>query len=553
MSLIDSIKDYRESKRLKRLEGDLKVLIKKEFEYDPYKVMMPSILKDASYLAQETVENLTWYVGSPIALSEYFKASTDKNHARYFWRLQNARKVHCGIPALISNSMATILFGNGYNYEITMYKESEDGQNIEIDEETSKKAKDLADIVLQEVEMNNKFRTGAEAESWSGHIAFKLSYDLSLSPLPIVEVCDRRSFELVNVRGITKAIVFKHFYVKDKEEYILHEIYTTSEDGNALIKNELYKKTPNKLEQVDLNKIPETEGMLPEVKIGIPGILAIAKPNKIQAQQFIDNPYGVSDYSRSSSTFDSLDEIYTGIVQEMRDNRTMRYIPKTLMPKDDAGRVLPLPEDMTNFTVTEEDLDTLSAGGKVGITTESVQDKTSDNYTKFKTYIAQACNLSGLSPISLGITGLESISSSDKSTRERCKTTIETRNSKIELWKPMMEELILKIMSLASYIQKQYPNSVRAGVPKVDIDYSNCDINVTFADYISNSMEERISTWTAAKQGGIASVEMAVNQLYGDDLTESQKMDEVNRIKFEAGLSTDNPDLLNLGNNNEGN
>lgn len=550
MGFIQNIKQSLLDKRLERLRGDLKMIIENGYEYNPYHALLPAELTNKSIITEEIVENLCWYVGNAEALREYFTKMVDANNAKiktykvynqYFWGQKTLRKIHSGIPALISNKMATILFGAGINIDATIY--NEDGSK---NEKESSRAKELIDLVLKEIHLNEKLITAAEIESWCGHVAFKLSHDISLSSLPIIEVFDRRNFEIIKPRGITQGIIFKYYYKVKGKDYILEETYSTDSEGKAIVEENLYEFDGQKKKIVALTEIPQTKDLLPINTLDIDGATALEKPNLIRVKQFVDNPYGSSDYNTSSSTFDGCDETFTALCQEIRDNRTFRYIPSEMLEKDENGNTKPLDPYMTNFVITREDADYVRNGGSVGIKTESADDKTDSNFIKFKTYLVQACAQVGLSPISLGITGLESISSSDKSTRERNKTTIETRNKKIQLWKPFLESLILQIMSYTSLLQKEFPDSVKKGIPVVDIDYSNCDISVSFNDYISNSIEEKIATWSQAKTSRIASTEMIINRLYGDDLTEAQRLDEINRIKFEEGIALDTPDALSL-------
>jgi hypothetical protein len=62
---------------------------------------------------------------------------------------------------------------------------------------------------------------------------------------------------------------------------------------------------------------------------------------------------------------------------------------------------------------------------------QQIQDKTASLIEKFKNALVTAINNAGLSPLALGITGLESISAGESSQRERNRVTLETRKDKI--------------------------------------------------------------------------------------------------------------------------
>jgi hypothetical protein len=106
--------------------------------------------------------------------------------------------------------------------------------------------------------------------------------------------------------------------------------------------------------------------------------------------------------------------------------------------------------------------------------------------------------------------------------------------------------MILTILELTSYIQAQYPQTVPAGFPVINVKWENTEVAVQFNDYLVNSIEDRISTWSQAKAGGVASIETIVDQIWGDEFSQEDKDSEVNRIKIETGVPLDDPSMLNL-------
>lgn len=564
MNIFEKVSNYFLERRLSKLENYLQ-LINKRYEFNPLKTHLPTSLLEQDLASKRLAENLTWFSASVKALREFYRtnvAGLNLDDGTYFWTKapNKNRKVHSGIPNLISRKMATILFGRGFNIDINIYKEGQEENNV-VDEKLSKKAKELMDEVLLKLAFNEKLKKAAISESWSGHIAFKLSHDIDLSPFPILEIADKRTFEVVKNRGITTAIIFKTYYKKDKKDFILHEIYTTApreyvtkvdgvdvavDKGTSMIIYKLYlKKANGDLEEVELSALPETAELPKEIiYYGLKGMLAFDKPNLIATGELADSIYGASDYQGAYSTFDSLDEIVSEIVAELREHKTIRYIPDVFLPIDSHGNVLKYDDFVTNYVITQERFNEQDYEPKINIT--QITDKTNQHYEKYKVFVAQACNICGLSPLSLGITGLESINSSDKSTRERAKTTIETRNDKLEIWKPFLTEVLVRIMEMTSWIQTKFPETIDDGIPKIDIDYSNCDVLVTFPDYVDDSTKERIEAWGPAKQYGVVSTEMAVRKIHGDDLSEADIIDEVNRIRYEQGMLFNTPDLLTL-------
>lgn len=556
MGLLDNIGNYFRERRLLKLRGDLEMLTKSQYAWNPYRVVIPETLVQKDLVARGMLESLVWYSGKTEALREYYTktvssipvGSGEDFRQDFFWRsaLENTRKIHSGLPQLISKTMSKLIFGNGIQVQPSVYNESG-----VLDQAATDSTKEAIDLIIKETDLLHKLSTGAITESWAGHIAYKLSFNLGLSPYPIVEAYDPRYFDIIKLRGVLIGIVFKKYIEagkgQDAKRYVLKEFYTTNEQGDAVINYSLHQVFADGREvEVPLTLLQETADLAeinPVVFTGLKGILAFEKPNILESSLFTDSPFGQSDYDVAYSLFDGLDEIISGIVEEIRTNKTMRMIPEDFIPRDQAGNFSKINQYITNFIKYKSDID---QDAKNKIDTTVIPDKTADHYEKWRVLVANVCNACGLSPISLGITGLESIAGSDKTTREKNKTSLETRAIKIELWKPFLEKFLLKLLELTTYIQSQYPEARPMGFPQISISWANTDIAVQFNDYLVNSIEDKIATWSQAKATGVASIETVVNQIWGDELSDEDKLAEVNRIKVENNMPIDDPSVLNI-------
>ena len=556
MNILDKLKLYVDTQRIKRLEGDLK-MINKKYEFNPYLVAIPEVFNGRTFTTRKIIENWVWYSANIKALHEYYTRASNSAYNEidefsYFWSTakSNVRRIHSGLPSLISDKMAIILFGSGIKINTKVY-----GENRNVDEILSKNATELIREIINKdsIKLNEKLEGGAIKNSWSGHIAFKLSHDATLSDVPILEITDRRNFEVIKKRGITTAIVFKTYYDVEKqkgkiEHYCLNETYTTDElDKTSLIIYELHHLLDNgKDELVDLGTLPETvvhkdyNGYLR--LDGMKGMLAFELPNKVSLGDYGD--YGISDYNGNYANFDALDEIISGMTAEIRDNKTIRYIPDNMIPRDAVtGALLEFDKYVNNYVKVASDIDQNPNGSEITIT--EIADKTTQHIEKYKSILALICANSGISPLSLGFTGFDALNNSDKTTQEKAKATLETRKRKLELWKPFIEKVILKILEYTTYMYKNGLTQLE-GLPFVEIDYTNTDIDVSFGEYIEKGLADRINLWSTAKQSGVASIETIVEGIHGDDVSDIEKQKEVARIKFEQGVAQDTPDVLQL-------
>ena len=81
------------------------------------------------------------------------------------------------------------------------------------------------------------------------------------------------------------------------------------------------------------------------------------------------------------------------------------------------------------------------------------------------------------------------------------------------------------------------------GVPEIDFTQGNTTIQLDFGEYIEESVSQRLTTWSGAKAARVASTDECVRQIH-PDWTQKQVNDEVNLIRFEDGMSLDNPSNL---------
>jgi hypothetical protein len=259
------------------------------------------------------------------------------------------------------------------------------------------------------------------------------------------------------------------------------------------------------------------------------------------SHEFPNTPYGASDYEGAIDSFDALDESYSQLISEIRDNQTLRYIPEDLIPREvsDDGEILEYLLDdsfVTNYVKIRGDADQ-DADNKIDI--QYIEDKTESLLAKYRTALTTAINHAGLSPLALGITGLEAVNTSAESQQERNKTTLETRKLKIALWKPHLVKLMTKIIELNSWMQKNTTARQKA-FAKIDLDFDNTDISVEFGEYIVEPVGTKINQWGSAKMQKVASTKEAVKNIH-PDWSDEQIIEEVNAIKFEEGVTLDNP------------
>ena len=547
------IKDYFTNKRLNKLERDLK-MIRDRFNFDSTKAIDLSKVFGADAFTKRIQEYQVWKSGSAELIRYFYTHYAGSNGLNYFWQkaLDTTIKRHCGIPKMISNKMGVILFGSDFKVNANVYQEATDNK---INETASKQAQEVIDGLVDNCKLLQNFTDMAVKESWCGHSFAKLNYDLSLSQFPIIETFDLTQAEAVVERGITTAIIFKSYYTKKKgnntEKYRFEETYSTNQLGYATISNALYKmQADGKDKQVPLTEIAETEKLNDEyVFEGVKGMLAFHKPNKLPNNEFSASVYGASDYEGAIDSFDALDETYSELAYETRNNKTIRFIPSTMIPRDDDGNALTtMMSFITAFQKTEGSMD---QDAKNEILAQQIQDKTASLVEKFKNNLVTAINNAGLSPLALGVTGLESISAGESSQRERNRVTLETRKAKINnYWIPFLKNFFTQLIAFNNWLIKTAGAKQEQKVNVENLSFETVDLTFDFGNYVVENESEVITRWASAKQSGVASIETAVKEIH-PEWTDDEILEEVTRIKFENNIGVDDPTLLQMDMVNE--
>jgi len=146
-------------------------------------------------------------------------------------------------------------------------------------------------------------------------------------------------------------------------------------------------------------------------------------------------------------------------------------------------------------------------------------------------------NNAGLSPLTVGMTGLEGIDASAESQQEREKVSIRTRNKKIELWTETLDEFMQTALEFYIIVKDLQPNKsmqFSAGtIPEFTI-------NTIFEDYIIKSSADRTREASEGITGLTWDIATSVNYVHKDK-TEREKLAMIANIKLENDITSFTP------------
>ena len=441
--------------------------------------------------------NKLWYRGSAAELNQFYRQLNSETFP--FWgsvptRGLEVRKIHTGIPKLIINTLSNIVI--------------RDLNDIEYSDITKN---DIWKALEAENELNKLLLQATKDVLVIGDGACKISLDPALSQYPILEWVPGDRVEFNYDRGRLREIIFKTEYKHETKKYTLFEKY-----GFGYIKYELYDGE----NQIELNSIEETAELQSVI---FDKSFMMAVPYRIlDSDKWIGR--GQSFFEGKRDNFDALDEAWSQWMHALRASRPVKYIPETLIPRDEENGRLLKPNYFDNqFVATESNM---MEGAK-----NEIEIKQPDFPSN--SYLATYCTaldlaLQGLvSPSTLGI-DVKKLDNAEAQ-REKEKTTLYTRGI-------IIEGLTAFLETLADYVFKAYNTALKQPL-------ENTEIEISFGEYANPSFEAVVETMSNPNTP--MSIEAKIEEMWGDSRDQAWKDEEVKRVKEQQGIATLEEPALN--------
>ncbi len=437
--------------------------------------------------------NLLWYRGDASELHQYYTQTDDMMGNAKFWAAESTngidfRKIHTGLPAMIIDMLADIIV-DSFN-KITV----SDNEQAQKDWEAIAEDNDFKEILKQSI-----IDVFVENDG-----AFKISYDTEISKYPIIEFYPGSKAEYEYTRGRITAVIFKNYYEKKKETYLLEERYDKKSITYKLYKNGNECKELSEIEETkDLKEVTDNTFMM-----AVPMMFNKSKKFKGRGQSIIE---------KKLDAFDSFDEVWSQWIEAVRDNKTHEYIPEDLLPMDKDGKLLE-PSTFDRRFVKIGSSNSENESSKI-----TRENSNFDYEGMLQSYITalDLCLQGLISPSTLGI-DMKKLDNAEAQ-REKEKATQYTRGKVLDV----LEKVIPKVVCIALMAYDKARGKT-AGKYEATVD---------FKEYANPSFEATVETVSKARPNqNIMSVEKAVDTMYGDSLSKKEKEQEVKRIKEEQGI-----------------
>ena len=428
-------------------------------------------------------------------------------HVGTFWHnvgKKNAR-VMFGLIKMINDAFVRLVTAGGIEVSV-----------LNNGEETTKDTERLNNI-LEENSFKDKLLGLAESyASGLGFAPFKVNYDTDIKNVPLIEVVDPFKTEAITERGFIKGFKFKKrekyhdmefevqeiWYMNDGEPILEYKVFDTKAQNP--IEKDIFKLDKDIVSALGLEFVIENGESVFRDYTKLKDLPVVLKNNTPYNSAFPKSPFGEADTEQLDNIEDSLSELLSAMVEEVRKGRIKVMISDDLISKDENGHA----KEFDDFKLDYEIVKANQAEGSTGI--EVVQGEI--NTEKYLSGIAQlimyGCNKANIHPVTVGITGVESIVSSQESQVEREKVSLRTREMKVRSWRMVLQELFERVLQVDDIMNKR--------------SVGEYDIQVEFGEFTNPSPESVVGLLGKSIETGVMSMKKAQKQYFGDNIQEEE-------------------------------
>lgn len=338
-------------------------------------------------------------------------------------------------------------------------------------EEAAQRQAELEDIVTKTA-LWSRLLEGAEVCAATGGVYLRCAWDADLADHPLLSVVDQGRAVPDFKWGVLVAVTFWEEVHRDGAQVWRHLERHESRPGplgnkTGVVLHGLYLGTTELLgDPVPLGSLPATADYEPVVPLpeGMPRPLMVSYvPNVLPNRRHRAKPVGRSDFAGSESFLDSLDEVWTSWMRDVRLAQARIVAPNEFLTpagsRPGDGKTLDLDQEL--FTGVEI-ADLKEAGGKLIELFQPDIRHEAHAETTVK-LVRDIVSSAGYSPQTYGI-DIDGQAESGTALRVREKKTLATVKRKRGYWTPAIEETVENLMALDAALFSG-PKAIR---PRVD-------------------------------------------------------------------------------------
>lgn len=499
----------------------LKKLGYKDLNSNPNSSRYTYINDDEEVQYEKVREATIWYTGNSDELLNYYTAQSsfgfadnpiyNRNRANYYWAISSNEgaitRTHSGVPKSIIDTLCNV---------IGMPQIRVDNEEFEQVLKSILEENDYTYILTQ---------VQRPMTLVQGDGAYKIVLDPSISDKPIIQYYNYEDVNYVYTGNKLIGIEYRDYYEYEDHNYVLIETREVKESASWISYKLYLLDQNNDIKEVPLETIP---ALANKKTIKLTGL---KEPLGVVCKYFY-NPLvknrGRSAFEGKIDQFDALDQTMSQGNLTIRESTPVEYYNPDILERDGEGKIR-MPKVYNRQFIAK--VATPDGDGDMGnpdiITTQPQLN--SDQYIQMANHQLNMILVGWMSPATMGF----DIAKKDNADaqREKEKVTIMTRNNVIDREEKQEQKLVRQLL---------YGYYLMNGEEEKAYEVSNLDITIKYNEFANPSREQQYQVLGNAYTTGIISPELLVESLYGDSLSEEEKLHEIEYI-------TNNAEKDNLG------
>lgn len=433
-----------------------------------------------------------------------------------FWKRGGKVKQHVPVAADIAAVGASLLFGQEPRFSIfdASLGDTEDG------------AQPRLEAIVAGNSLMQKLNEAAETASAAGDVFFKCRYDKDRLDMPSIQVV-RGADALPEYRlGHLQCIHFFTVLKVESKTGNVWRVYERYEPGRIL--TAVYLGDSTMLGTAEPS-VMEALGLLPEVTPPVDGMLAAHIANIKPSRLWLTDDKGRSDFEGLRDLMDSLDEIYTSWLRDIRLAKSRLIVPAEFLRRRPADMFA---EGSYTYEF-DEDVETLVAldmgeGAEQKITPSQFAIRSQEHAATYEATLRTIITMAGYSPQTFGM-DINGNAASGTARRIMEKKSLATNAKKQSYWQSPLEGFLTAVMHLDKAL---YGNAQL---------HDDDSVKVELHDPLSTGAEDLASAVSLLRSAQAASTETLVKMLHLD--WQQAKVDEeVAKVRLENGIADITPD-----------
>lgn len=469
--------------------------------------------------------------------------SSDPTIIRYFYQVEAPKYMNDAMLGIEFKDkfMAQHIDGQAFAYfglcpMIVQGKVNLVSSNGFVCESDNKRIDKVLNRCKDEARLQDLFSRGAYLESGLGDFLYRVSYNPKVSEKPLIDIVEPQNFEVNYKDGRVLSYVLKRTS-EDDENYEIREIHYRGEDGGIYLTYRFFYDgkyvAPN-----DESLMAQCQNMFKaqintkDIRLPFDDFMIVFKKNDSNNNLY-RGERGVPDIQGLETIEDALTETISDLIDAIRKGGVKAYISEELIPQTPDGQQLQFNQFNKTIVTTKGSSNPANPEELFKVEQANIN---WEAYTRtIQNLMSIAINKAGMSPTTIGLTGIESINSSAESQDAREKTSLRTRAKCLVSWKLTLTELLNKYLQMLDYINGDEI-----------LDYTEL-INIKFNEYSSPSTESITQVLATQVQAGLKSHKQAIKDLnkdYDDEKAEKELMDiyveQGKPVLQDGGSSADN-------------